>query len=387
MKVFMLTWEFPPRIVGGVARHCFGLAQALARMGHEIHVITLEFPGAPAYEDLGGVKVYRAAVELGHPNFLTWVLLFNHFMEKLAASLCHKVKPDVIHAHDWLVSPSAISLKHHLNKPLILTVHSTEVGRAQGLHGPDSFTIDGFEWWATYEARKVIVTSEAMKNEVSGHFKLPTDKIEVIPNAVDVERFEIPVDRQWVRGKYVAPHEKMVLFTGRLTPQKGVEYLIHAVPLILKRNPEAKIVIIGEGWLRDSLQTLARSMGCQDKVFFTGFLSERDLAEAMVSADVLTVPSVYEPFGIVALEGMAAGVPVVASKTGGLAEVIEHGETGILVYPRDPESIAWGVSQILSNPNYAQQIVKNAKEKLRKNFSWDAVAEKTIRLYEEVLKG
>jgi len=383
----MLTWEFPPRIVGGVSRHCFGLAQALAQMGHEVYVITLEFPGAPAYEDMDGVKVYRAAIELGHPNFLTWVLLFNHFMEKLAARLCRKVKPDVIHAHDWLVSPSAISLKQYLNTPLILTVHSTEVGRAQGLHGPDSFTIDGFEWWATYEARRVIVTSEAMKNEVAGHFNLSRDKIETIPNAVDFERFEVSVDRQMIRRKYIAPHEKMVLFTGRLTPQKGVEYLIQAVPLILKRNPEAKIVIVGEGWLRDGLQNLARSIRCQDKVFFTGFLSERDLEEIMVSSDVLVVPSIYEPFGIVALEGMAAGAPVVASRTGGLAEVIEHGQTGILVYPRDPESIAWGVSQVLSNQNYAQQLVKNSKDKLRKNFGWNAVAEKTIKLYEEVLKG
>jgi len=387
MKVFMLTWEFPPRIVGGVSRHCFGLAQALAQRGHEIYVITLEFPGTPAYEDMDGVKVYRAAIELGHPNFLTWVLLFNHFMEKLAAQLCRKVKPDIIHAHDWLVSPSAISLKQYVNAPLILTVHSTEVGRAQGLHGPDSFTIDGFEWWATYEALRVIVTSEAMKNEVSSHFKLQRDKIETIPNAVDLKRFEISVDRQRVRRKYVAPYEKMVLFTGRLTPQKGVEYLIHAVPLILQRNPEAKIVIVGEGWLRDGLENLSRSIGHRDKVLFTGFLPERDLEEIMVSADVLVVPSIYEPFGIVALEGMAAGVPVVASRTGGLAEVINHSQTGILVYPRKPESITWGVNQVLSNPNYAQQLIKNAKDELRKNFSWNAVAEKTIKLYEEVLKG
>jgi len=387
MKVFMLTWEFPPRIVGGVSRHCFGLAQALAQGGQEVYIITLEFPGAPAYEDIGGVKVYRAAVELGHPNFLTWVLLFNHFMEKLAAQLCRKVKPDVIHAHDWLVSPSAISLKQYVNTPLILTVHSTEVGRAQGLHGPDSFTIDGFEWWATYEAHRVIVTSEAMKNEVSDHFKLPKNKIETIPNAVDLKTFEISVDRQSVRRKYVAPNEKMVLFTGRLTPQKGVEYLVHAVPLILQRDPEAKIVVVGEGWLRDGLENLVRSIGCQNKVLFTGFLPERDLEEIMVSADVLVMPSVYEPFGIVALEGMAAGVPVVASRTGGLAEVINHGQTGILVYPRNPESIAWGINQVLSDQSYAQQLIKNAKDKLRNVYSWDAVAEKTIMLYEEVVKA
>jgi len=143
----MLSWEFPPRVVGGIARHCEGLAKALVRDGHDVYVVTLDFPGSPSYEEIEGVKVYRTATELGHPNFLTWVLLFNHFLEKRMADISRQVEFDVLHVHDWLTAFAGISFKHHLKKPMVLTVHSTEVGRAQGLHNADSFSIDGIEWW------------------------------------------------------------------------------------------------------------------------------------------------------------------------------------------------------------------------------------------------
>ncbi len=384
MKILILTWEFPPRIVGGVARHCFGLTQALAKSGHEVNVVTLEFPGAPAFEEIGKVKVYRVSIELGHPNFLTWVLLFNHFMEKKGSLLCREDKPDVIHAHDWLASPSAIALKHSINIPLVFTVHSTEKGRAQGLHNPDSFTIDGFEWWATYEASKVIVTTNAMKSEVGGFFNLPVEKIATIPNAINKKKFENV--RDLALQKHRMPHEKTILFVGRLTPQKGIEYLIRAVPLILKNHPDGKVIIVGEGWLRDSLERLASSIDKSERILFTGFLSEYELRNIMVSSDVLVLPSIYEPFGIVALEGMAAGIPVVASRIDGLAEIISHDENGVLVYPKNPESIAWGVSRVLSNQNYAENLVRNAKKKLLETYNWDVIAEKTSRVYEEAIK-
>ena len=181
-----------------------------------------------------------------------------------------------------------------------------------------------------------------MKREISSHFKLPMDKITTIPNASNQEKFEFSVDRKSIRQRYVMPHEKLVLFVGRLTPQKGVEYLIQAVPYILHRHPDAKFVIVGEGWLRDSLEHQALSIRLPEKIFFTGFLSERELMEIIVCADMLVLPSIYEPFGIVALEGLAAGTPVVASNTDGLAEIIRHDELGVLVYPRNPKSIVWG---------------------------------------------
>jgi len=382
-----LTWEFPPRVVGGIARHCEGLTKALVQQNHEVHLFTLDFPGSPKYEEMDGIKVYRASTEMGHPNFLTWVLMFNHFLSKRIADTTKTVDFDVMHVHDWLAAFSGISFKHYLKKPMILTVHSTEVGRAQGLHSPNSFSINGIEWWATYEANRVIVCSESMKNEICDHFDIPSEKVDIIPNAIDVTKYKTSVDRGAVRQRYgVGYSNKLILCVGRLVPQKGVEYFIRAIPTIANNYPEAKYIIVGEGWSRDKLEAEARATGHSDKIHFTGFASDKDVIELMTSADVLIVPSIYEPFGIVALEGMATGVPVVASKVGGLAEVIDHDETGLFVYPRSLESIAWGIDRILSDPDHANWLTQNAKEKLHKAYSWEAVAMKTVEVYKKVVE-
>jgi len=381
----MVTWEFPPRVVGGIARHCEGLAKALVRNGHEVYVITLDLPGVPYYEEIEGVKIYRTAVQLGHPEFLTWALLFNHFMEKKMAEVSQKAKFDIIHVHDWLTAFAGISSKYHLKKPMITTIHATEIGRAQGLHNPSSLAIDGIEWWATYEASKVIVTSGSMRREICDHFHLPWEKIEIVPNGIDLTKYNTSVDRWAVRGRYgVSPHEKLVLCVGRLVPQKGIEYLIQAIPMISQRRPETKFIIVGDGWLRDHLEGLAQATGYRWKTIFTGFIPDSEVIALMTSADALIVPSIYEPFGIVALEGMAAGAPVVASQIGGLAEVIEHDRTGIFAHSRNPSSIAWGVDRVLSDPDHSKWLVQNAKEMVQKTYSWEAIATKTAKVYEEV---
>ena len=387
MNICMITWEYPPRIVGGIARHCSGLAGALAKLGHSVHIVTLDFPGAPSYEEIEGVRIYRTPIELGHPNFIVWTLIFNHFIEKRVAMLSRDVKFDILHAHDWLVAPASIASKHYLRLPLVSTIHSTEVGRSHGLHNPDSYLIDGVEWWLTYESKRIIVTSNAMKREVEDHFHLPSEKIDIIPNAIDASKYNIPVDRGNVKRRFgIDPSERIVLFVGRLVPQKGVEYLIMAAPKIVERHPDARIVIVGDGWSKDYLLSLAASTGCQHKITFLGFISDQDLIEIMLSSDVLVVPSIYEPFGIVALEGMAAGIPIVASNTGGLAEIIEHDRTGFLAYKENSDSIAWGVNRILSDPGYASWLVQNAKRKIREVYSWDAVARRTIETYERALR-
>jgi len=387
MKVGTLTWEFPPRVVGGIARHCEGLTKALVQQKHDVHLFTLDFPGSPEYEVMDGVKVYRASTELGHPNFLTWVLMFNHFLSKRMADVTKTVDFDVIHVHDWLAAFSGISFKHYLKKPMVLTVHSTEIGRAQGLHSPDSFSINGIEWWATYEANRVIVCSQSMKDEICNHFNIPEKKVDVIPNAIDATKYQTSVDKGSVRQRYgVGWGEKLIICVGRLVPQKGIEYFIRAIPQIARHYPEAKYVIVGEGWSRDILEAEARASGHANKIKFTGFASDQEVIDLMTSADVLVVPSIYEPFGIVALEGMATGVPVVASQVDGLAEVIDHESTGLFVFPRSPESIAWGIERILSDPDHARWLTENAKEKLHKAYSWEAVAMKTVEVYGKVVE-
>ena len=213
------------------------------------------------------------------------------------------------------------------------------------------------------------------------------DKVDVIPNAIDTTQYQTSADRGMVRQRYgVGYGEKLILCVGRLVPQKGIEYFIRAIPRIARRYPEAKYIIVGEGWSRDILEAEARASGQGKKIRFTGFASDKEVIDLMTSADVLVVPSIYEPFGIVALEGMATGVPVVASQVGGLAEVIDHDRTGILVYPRSPESIAWGIDQILSDPDHAKWLTEKAKEKLHKAYSWEAVAMKTVEVYRKVVE-
>ncbi len=387
MKVCMLTWEFPPRIVGGIARHCLGLAKALVKQDHEVHVVTLDFPGVAMFEDVEGVKVHRVSINLGHPNFLTWTFIFNHFMEKKIAELDRNIEFDIIHVHDWLTASAGVASKHYLSKPLVSTVHSTELGRAQGLNNPDSYLIDGLEWWITYEANKVILCSNSMRGELQNHFRVPPEKIAVIPNAIDPSEYARDVDQQAVRRRYgIGHHEEMVVFVGRLVPQKGVEYLIRAVPLILERNNGAKFIIAGDGWSRSYLENVAMSTGYGDRIRFLGFISDRELVELTMSGNALVVPSIYEPFGIVALEGMAAGTPVVAANVGGLADIVEHDRTGVLVYPQDPESIAWGVNKVLTDPGYSQWLIRNAKKKVEDVYSWQAVAHRTSEVYEEVCR-
>ncbi|UCE96963.1 MAG: glycosyltransferase family 4 protein [Candidatus Bathyarchaeota archaeon] len=385
MKICLLSWEFPPRIVGGIARHVYGLAKALAKHGHDVGVVTLDFPGTPSYEEVEGFKVYRSKTEVGHPNFLTWAFLFNHFLEKELATANKDSNFDLIHIHDWLVAPAGIGFKQFLNKPLVCTMHSTEFGRSS-LNNPDSYMIDGMEWWACFEATRVVVTTNSMKGEICGHFHVPGDKVDVIPNAIEVEKFNVEVDYRAIRGRFgIGDHEKLVLFVGRLVPQKGIEYLIRAMPRISWRFPEVKLVIVGEGWMRSHLEWLANQSGQSWRINFAGFISDKDLLALAKSADVMVVPSVYEPFGIVALEGMAAGTPVVASQVGGLAEVVEHDKTGVYVYPRSPDSIAWGIERILSDSGYRDWLIKNAHEAVNKRFSWEIVANQTIEVYKRVL--
>ena len=386
MRICLLSWEFPPRIVGGIARHVFGLAKALVKKGHEVGVVTLDFPGTPDYEEIEGVKVYRSRTEVGHPNFLTWAFLFNHFLEKRLATANRDMNFDIIHIHDWLVAPAGIAFKHLLKKPLVCTMHSTEHGRST-LHGPDSYMIDGMEWWACYEADRAIVTSNSMQGEVCGHFHVPREKTDVVPNGIEVEKYDLEVDRWATRRRYgVGDNDKMILFIGRLVPQKGVEYLIRTASRIGWRFPEARFVIVGEGWMRSHLEWLANQTGQRWRINFTGFIPDSELVALTKGADVMVVPSVYEPFGIVALEAMAARVPVVASQVGGLAEVVEHDKTGVHVYPRSPDSIAWGVERVLSDQGYRDWLVKNAYETVTKRFSWQAIGEQTAEVYKKALK-
>jgi len=383
MRIFMLSWEYPPRVIGGLARHAEGLSKAMASLGHEVHVVTLDFPGAPYEEAEFPLYVHRVAVELPAPTFHTWVLLFNHFFEKRVGQLAKKYgPPDIVHVHDWLTASAGVASKHLMRVPLVMTFHSTESSRSSSFRTPESAMVGGLEWWGSYEAAKVIAVSGWMKSEVVSQFKLPPSKVVEIPNAVDMVKFEKSVDVATTRMKWrVQPGEKLITAVGRLTSQKGFDDLIRALAIVRKSVPGAKLLVMGDGYMRGELEALANGEGVAERTTFAGFVSDDDLVDAIKSSDMVAVPSHFEPFGIIALEAMAAGVPVVVSRVGGLAEIIEDEVDGLEVDPNSPYSIAKATTRLLSDQALASRLAARAREKV-KSYNWKRSATETLEVYE-----
>ncbi len=383
----MLSWEYPPRVIGGISPHIYHLSKFLAKQDVKVYVVTCDFPGAAAHEVVDGVEVYRVdSYKNPSPDFATWVYLMNMNMQKEAAALMRKIsdKIDVIHAHDWLVANAGIGLKHVFRKPLLVTMHSTEMGRRDGLHTTAERMIHETEAWLTYEAWKVICCSDYMISHVRYVFGLPSDKLVMVPNGVNTHGYDINGADAAFRSRFALPEEKIVLFVGRLVYEKGIHILINAVPKILGKV-NAKFIIVGSGYMKEQLLNIVRSMGLEHKVLFQGFIDEATLLKLQKVADVSVVPSLFEPFGIVALEAMAAKSPVVASDTGGLTEIIQHDYNGVKVYPNNPDSLAWGINKILLDEGYAHYIRENAYRTVREKYDWEKIAQQTKRIYEGVL--
>jgi glycosyltransferase involved in cell wall biosynthesis len=388
MKILVLSWEFPPRIVGGIARHVAELYPELVKLGHEIYLITPEFGQASLYEVVEGIYVHRVPVAQSN-DFFHWVANLNESMGHHGGKLIlEEGKFDLIHAHDWLVGDAAIALKHNFKIPLIATIHATEYGRYNGIYNDTQSYIFGKESQLVYNAWRIIVCSEYMRGEVARALHSPSDKIDVIYNGIRPEKKQHQADfyAQDFRRQFAADHEKIVYYVGRMTYEKGVSILINAAPKVLREmGGYVKFVIVGGG-NTDHLKRQVWDLGIWDKFYFTGFLSDEYLDKFQTIADCAVFPSLYEPFGIVALESFAARVPVVVSDTGGLPEVVQHTKTGIVTWVNNADSLAWGILEVLRNPGYRQWLVDNAYEDLKKRFNWSKLAKQTEAVYQQVVK-
>jgi glycosyltransferase involved in cell wall biosynthesis len=385
----MLTWEFPPRIIGGLSQHVYNLSKSLAKNGAKVYVVTCDFPGALQHEAIDGVEVFRTdSYKNPSPDFATWVYLMNVNMQKEAAALANSLdrKIDVFHAHDWLTATAGIGLKHVFRKPLLATIHSTEIGRRDGIRFDYERMIHETETWLTYEAWKVICCSDYMVSHVRWAFGVPANKLVMVPNGVNTEAYAKngKDDLAQFRSKFALPEEKIVLFVGRLVYEKGVHVFVNAVPKVLGKI-NAKFVIVGNGYMKDQLSGLVKSMGLSNKVLFTGFVDNGTLRKLQKCADACVVPSLFEPFGIVALEAMAAKSPVVVSDSGGLTEIVDHDVDGVKVYPGNPDSLAWGITRVLTDEAYANRLKTNAYKKVQEKYNWDRIAQQTSNIYEAVL--
>ncbi len=389
LTVMMLTWEFPPRIIGGISPHVYNLSRSLAKDGVKVYVVTCDFPGTPRHESVEGIEVFRIdSYKNPAPDFASWVYLMNVNMQKEAAAIARSIggKVDVFHAHDWLVATAGIGLKHVFREPFFATVHSTEIGRRNGIHFDYERMIHETEAWLTYEAWKVICCSKYMISHVQWAFGLPTDKLIMVPNGVNTEVYERirNDDLDQFRSRFALPEEKIILFVGRLVYEKGVHVLVNAAPKVLEKI-NAKFIIVGNGYMRDQLSEIAKGMGLAQKVLFTGFVDDETLRKLQGCADVCVVPSLFEPFGIVALEAMAARSPVVVSDTGGLSEIVDHDVDGVKAYPGNPESLAWGIIRVLTDQTYANRLRANAYKKIEEKYNWNRIAQQTESIYENVL--
>ena len=388
MKILMLTWEYPPRIVGGIARVVHDLSKRLIKDGHEVTVVTYrDNADVPEYENDKGVNVYRVDNYMIHPNnFIDWIMQLNFNMLSKATEIINKEGGfDVIHAHDWLVTYAAKSLKNAYDIPIVATIHATEAGRNSGIHDETQRYINDTEWLLTYEATEVIVNSNYMKNEIQRLFGLPFDKINVIPNGINLSNFT-GIERDYdFRRQYAMDNEKIILYVGRLVYEKGVQHLIAAMPKILSNYHDAKLIIAGRGGMMDELRAEASNLGLNDKIYFTGYLNSKQVQKMYKCADVAVFPSPYEPFGIVALEAMLAGVPTVVSDVGGLDEIVTHGVDGMKSYAGNANSIADSVTALLYDHQLATNVSKKAKQKVKDQFNWEKIAQDTHFTYEKAI--
>ena len=388
MKILMLTWEYPPRIVGGIARVVHDLSKRLIKDGHEVTVVTYrDSADVPEYENDKGVNVYRVDNYMIHPNnFIDWIMQLNFNMLSKATEIINKEGGfDVIHAHDWLVTYAAKSLKNAYDIPIVATIHATEAGRNSGIHDETQRYINDTEWLLTYEATEVIVNSNYMKNEIQRLFGLPFDKINVIPNGINLSNFT-GIERDYdFRRQYAMDNEKIILYVGRLVYEKGVQHLIAAMPKILSNYNDAKLIIAGRGGMMDELRAEASNLVLNDKIYFTGYLNSKQVQKMYKCADVAVFPSTYEPFGIVALEAMLAGVPTVVSDVGGLDEIVTHGVDGMKSYAGNANSIADSVTALLYDHQLATNVSKKAKQKVKDQFNWEKIAQDTHFTYEKAI--
>ncbi|HEX3781797.1 MAG TPA: glycosyltransferase family 4 protein [Pseudonocardiaceae bacterium] len=399
MRLLMLSWEYPPVVVGGLGRHVHDLARHLASAGHEVVVLCRHESGSDASDHpttdsvIEGVRVIRVAEDPPHLVFerdlLAWTLAMGHAMIRAAHRLLGRWRPDVVHAHDWLVVHPAVSLAEQLDVPLVATMHATEAGRHSGwLSQPLNQQVHSAEWWLANRADALIACSTAMRAEVSQLFEVDPCAITVIHNGIESHGWQVrAADVRAARQRYAPAGEGLLVFFGRLEWEKGVQDLIAALPRIRLARPGTRLVVAGKGNHEAELVVAARRHRVRRAVDFVGHLSDRELRAALAAADAVVLPSKYEPFGIVALEAAAAGAPLVASTAGGLGEVVIDGQTGLSFQPSDLSGIATAVTSVLADPSAARRRARAAKARLTEDFDWAHIAEATARVYASAQVG
>ncbi|MCE2851389.1 MAG: glycosyltransferase family 4 protein [Chloroflexaceae bacterium] len=390
MRVLMISWEYPPHMVGGLGRHVADLAPQLTCQGIDITLLTPWSAGALQYEEITpSLRIVRVPLNERALDIVTRVADATVSFVNVAHALWQQYGAfDLIHVHDWLLADVAITLKHHYRRPLMATIHASERGRRRGdISAPESRAIDTIEWRLTYEAWRVVVCSHYMVHQLVCDFHLPYDKIDMVPNGVVVPPapFDTIQDRRYFRMRF-QPFDAPLLFAvGRLVHEKGWHVLIAALAGLRRTHQHARLVLAGVGAYRDELQWIARQHDVLSAVTFAGFISDDDRNKLYASADIAVFPSLYEPFGIVALEAMALRCPVVVSDTGGLREVVQANRTGVLVPPDNVEALVDGLVCTLNEPSMTSERINSAFDDTRITYGWQTIAASTAAVYGRII--
>jgi len=375
MRVLMLSWEFPPSSIGGIAASVDGASHALARAGHDVAVLTLSHRGAPGDADERGVRVLRARTDLPwlpEDELVGRVASANHHLVKLSTRL-GDWRPDVVHAHDWQVAWAADTLTHLYDAALVATFHGTARGRHGGRVPPDAAALHAVESWLAHGSSSVVANSRFMVNEVIGGFELPAERVHLIPNGID--------PTWWTTGEAPGRRGPLVFTWGRVQYEKGFQVLARSMRLLRGRVAGVRCVIGGRGSYLPELQSQVDIEGVSDLVHLAGFLPDEQLRATIHRAGCVVIPSLYEPFGIVAVEALAGGAPLVVARTGGLAEMVDGTGAGLLFEPGNAHELASCIELVLTDDSLADELRRNGAELLADRYSWTAIAGALAAVY------
>lgn len=380
-RVLILSWEYPPVVEGGLARHVRKLSEELVRQGVEVHVLTR---GPEPHELRAGVHVHRVP-EPPFPRdldaFLAWVRDMNADMRRVGVALAAAHDFDLVHGHDWLVARAAASLASRLRIPFLTTIHATEHGRHQGwVDTPPQSTIHATERWMARRADGVITCSHYMRGHAADVFDVAEEAITVIPNGIDPGDLQPAGDLDALRAQYARPDQRLVLLVGRLVYEKGFQLALDALPAVIRRVPDLRFVVAGAGTHEQELRAQATRLGLDAHGTFAGWIGDDLLHSLYRIADLCVIPSLYEPFGLVALEAMASGCPCIVANTGGLAEVAPSDEVALRFRSRDPRSLARMMIKVLTDDALRDRLVAQASEHVLR-FDWSDVARQTRGVY------
>jgi glycosyltransferase involved in cell wall biosynthesis len=394
-NVFMIGWEYPPHNSGGLGVACQGLTTALSEFNNHIYFslpykysgnvnhmtlldcshpdwnVVTDLPPFFAYDQQPVTqRIDPASLDLTDYYSLSQSDLekqVNQYHDQVVKNSTKK-QFEVVHAHDWMSFPAGLSVKQKTGKPLIAHIHSTEFDRSP--HGGSRFIMKS-EYDGMKHADKVIAVSAYTKKILVDKYGIDKDKIEVVHNGIDSISASDP-------GKHhFAQSRPMVVFMGRLTGQKGPEYFLTLARAVLRQLPDALFVVAGHGDLYQQLLLTTAQQGLSGKLLFSGFVRGKEKEILLDRADVFVMPSLSEPFGLVAIEAAQRSTPVIISKNSGVAEVLP---SGIQADFWDIEMMATKIVELISDTSFSKQVVSQQQQELQ-HVTWKSAAQKVMEVY------